>query len=120
MLQAERRDLLAKLNIATQTNAELKSELAAYGAADPVKYERKKRAIDVCKESALRWTGKLALSPQRTNLREQELTGTDNTTVAVDYGRALFGMDADAVKGVTGIGKLPRPNSPLSKKDRLT
>jgi hypothetical protein len=37
----------------------LKSELAAFGAADPVKYERKKDAVRVAKEAAQRWTGKL-------------------------------------------------------------
>lgn len=35
----------------------LKAELAAFGAADPVKYERKKDAVRVAKEAAQRWTG---------------------------------------------------------------
>lgn len=56
--QPERQKLLISLSTARTNNTELKSELAAYGAADPVKYDRKKRAIEVCKQSALRWTGK--------------------------------------------------------------
>lgn len=58
IIQADRKRLLADLECAQDTNSKLKTELAAYGAADPVKYERKKRAIEVCKESALRWTGR--------------------------------------------------------------
>lgn len=33
--------------------------MAAFGAADPVKYERKKDAVRVAKEAAQRWTGEL-------------------------------------------------------------
>lgn len=38
-------------------SAKLKAELAAFGAADPVRYERKKDAVRVAKEAAQRWTG---------------------------------------------------------------
>ena len=37
--------------------ASLESELAAYGACDPVKLEEKKRAVILAKEAAARWTG---------------------------------------------------------------
>ncbi|WVR03692.1 hypothetical protein IAU60_000687 [Kwoniella sp. DSM 27419] len=52
----ERRGLLEKLNSLSQTSTLLKTELAAFGAADPVKYERKERAVGVCKDAAMRWT----------------------------------------------------------------
>jgi len=45
------------LSSAQEESVKLKDELAAYGAADPVKYERKKAAIGVCKDAAQRWTG---------------------------------------------------------------
>lgn len=43
-----------------QTSKSLKAELAAFGAADPVRYERKKDAARVAKEAAQRWTGESA------------------------------------------------------------
>jgi uncharacterized phage infection (PIP) family protein YhgE len=58
-IQDERAKLLKTLREVNETALELKSELAAFGAADPVKYERKKEAVRVAKEAAQRWTGKL-------------------------------------------------------------
>ncbi|RSH77565.1 uncharacterized protein EHS24_003125 [Apiotrichum porosum] len=51
----ERRQLLATLADAETTRATLKTELAAYGAADPVKYQRKRQAAAVAKKAAQRW-----------------------------------------------------------------
>ena len=58
-IQDERAKLLQTLREVNETASGLKSELAAFGAADPVKYERKKEAVRVAKEAAQRWTGKL-------------------------------------------------------------
>jgi uncharacterized phage infection (PIP) family protein YhgE len=58
-IQDERAKLLQTLREVNETASGLKSELAAFGAADPVKYERKKDAVRVAKEAAQRWTGKL-------------------------------------------------------------
>jgi hypothetical protein len=52
--------LLQTLQEANKTAQGLKSELAAFGAADPVKYERKKDAVRVAKEAAQRWTGEFS------------------------------------------------------------
>ncbi|KAL7420110.1 hypothetical protein Q5752_005075 [Cryptotrichosporon argae] len=52
----ERRKLLAELDDVRATSEQLKAELAKYGAADPVRYERKARAIEVARVCAQRWT----------------------------------------------------------------
>jgi hypothetical protein len=52
--------LLDALREKEEMSRSLKAELAAFGAADPVKYERKKEAVRVAKEAAQRWTGALA------------------------------------------------------------
>ncbi len=57
--QAERRKLLSILADLKSTSEGLKSELAAFGAADPARYERKRRAVEVAKDAAVRWTGQL-------------------------------------------------------------
>jgi hypothetical protein len=59
--QPERQQLLAELQEQEKQRRGLQAELAAFGAADPIKYERKKRATEVCKEAAQRWTGGLIL-----------------------------------------------------------
>ncbi|CAD6579632.1 MAG: hypothetical protein TREMPRED_002532 [Tremellales sp. Tagirdzhanova-0007] len=59
---AERRKLLSTLADVSSTNESLRSELAAFGAADPERYERKRRAVQVAKDAAVRWTGEY-LSP---------------------------------------------------------
>ena len=46
-------------------SAKLKSQLAAFGAADPVRYERKKDAARVAKDAAQRWTGQLTSASPR-------------------------------------------------------
>lgn len=56
-VQAERRRLLSALSDLTSTSKCLNDELAAFRAADPEKYERKTRAVEVGKEAAFRWTG---------------------------------------------------------------
>ncbi|UOH84798.1 hypothetical protein LQV05_001612 [Cryptococcus neoformans] len=53
----ERRTLLATLQQEEQISIELKAELAAFGAADPVRYQKKSEAVKVCKDAAVRWTG---------------------------------------------------------------
>ncbi|RXK39668.1 hypothetical protein M231_03022 [Tremella mesenterica] len=55
--QAERRKLLSIREDLTTQSAALKKELEAFGAADPAKYERKKAAVQICKDAAVRWTG---------------------------------------------------------------
>jgi hypothetical protein len=37
----------------------LRKELAAYGACDPVKLAEKRKGLEMAKEAALRWTGAL-------------------------------------------------------------
>nr|XP_019014721.1 uncharacterized protein I206_00807 [Kwoniella pini CBS 10737]OCF53502.1 hypothetical protein I206_00807 [Kwoniella pini CBS 10737] len=56
----DRRNLIAQLNGLNETSSSLKKELSAFGAADPIKYEKKSKAIQVCKNSAVQWTGKSA------------------------------------------------------------
>ncbi|KAI5451973.1 hypothetical protein NCC49_001272 [Naganishia albida] len=51
-----RRDLLSRLAAARTTHDTLKKELEAHGAADPVKFAEKKRAVEFAKEASLRWT----------------------------------------------------------------
>ena len=55
--QSERRKLLETLEELEGVSKGLKMELAAFGAADPVKYEKKARGIEVAKDAAVRWTG---------------------------------------------------------------
>ncbi|WOO80460.1 Meiotic nuclear division protein 1 [Vanrija pseudolonga] len=57
----ERRKLLASLAEVQATSASLKVELAAFGAADPIMYERKKKAIEVAKAASVRWTDNVSL-----------------------------------------------------------
>ncbi|WVQ78660.1 hypothetical protein IAT38_000747 [Cryptococcus sp. DSM 104549] len=79
-----RRTLLAQLSSLQTTSQSLKSELAAFGAADPVRYEEKRRAIGVCKDAAVRWT--------------------DNTLVLLQYTNSLGAEDAQ-IRGALGIGE---------------
>ena len=55
--QPERTTLLAQLAAHTKTSSDLKSELEAYGAADPIKMEIKREAICTAKEACVLWTG---------------------------------------------------------------
>jgi hypothetical protein len=55
--QPERADLLAQLASLTTTSTQLKAELEAYGAADPIKMETKRQAIELAKEACVLWTG---------------------------------------------------------------
>lgn len=64
-IKDERARLLQTLREVNETSQGLKSELAAFGAADPVKYERKKNAVRVAKEAAQRWTGELTTLEDR-------------------------------------------------------
>ncbi|BEI79808.1 hypothetical protein CcaverHIS002_0103370 [Cutaneotrichosporon cavernicola] len=52
----DRQKLLAKLTMIREESDKLKSELGAYGAADPVRYARKKDATEIAKAAAQRWT----------------------------------------------------------------
>ncbi|WWD16366.1 hypothetical protein CI109_100792 [Kwoniella shandongensis] len=81
---AERRKLLAQLDELNTTSLSLKAELAAFGAADPVRYEKKKEAIKVCKDAAVRWT--------------------DNTLIVLQYASGLGAEDAQ-MRGMLGIGE---------------
>lgn len=56
-MQEERLTLLATLQQEEHTSVKLKAELAAFGAADPVRYQKKSEAVKVCKDAAVRWTG---------------------------------------------------------------
>nr|XP_019002981.1 uncharacterized protein I203_04775 [Kwoniella mangroviensis CBS 8507]OCF66442.1 hypothetical protein I203_04775 [Kwoniella mangroviensis CBS 8507] len=53
----ERRKLLSTLSSLQETSSSLKNELSAFRAADPIKYEKKSQAIQVCKNAAVQWTG---------------------------------------------------------------
>lgn len=54
--QSERAEALEKLATLETEYAKVETELAAYGACDPVKIEEKRRAIVLAKEAAMRWT----------------------------------------------------------------
>lgn len=56
--QNKRAEALAKLATLKAEYENVETELAAYGACDPVKMEEKRRAIVLAKEAAVRWTGK--------------------------------------------------------------
>ncbi|WRT63940.1 uncharacterized protein IL334_000867 [Kwoniella shivajii] len=79
---AERRKLISTLSSLNETSASLKNELAAFGAADPVKYEKKSQAIKVCKDAAVQWT--------------------DNTVTLLGYVSGL-GTDSEQIKAQLGI-----------------
>ncbi|ORX35302.1 meiotic nuclear division protein 1 [Kockovaella imperatae] len=78
----ERRKLLSTLSDLQAENKTLKDELAAFGAADPARHERKMQAVEVCKEAALRWT--------------------DNTIVLLQYAAGL-GVEPDTIRQELGI-----------------
>ncbi|OWT35569.1 hypothetical protein C347_00092 [Cryptococcus neoformans AD2-60a] len=78
----ERRTLLATLQQEEQISIELKAELAAFGAADPVRYQKKSEAVKVCKDAAVRWT--------------------DNTLMLLQYTVSL-GVESAAIRGMLGI-----------------
>ncbi|WVO24827.1 uncharacterized protein IAS62_006205 [Cryptococcus decagattii] len=78
----ERLTLLATLQQEEQTSVNLKAELAAFGAADPVRYQKKSEAVQVCKDAAVRWT--------------------DNTLMLLQYTVSL-GVEAQAIRGMLGI-----------------
>lgn len=84
--KAERRQLLAELEALNATSAELKAELEAFGAADPAKFEKKKKAVQVCKEAASRWT--------------------DNTIILLQYACSM-GAEVEMIRQVLGIGQSP-------------
>ncbi|CAK9785359.1 unnamed protein product [Cutaneotrichosporon oleaginosum] len=52
----ERQKLLAELTAIRKDSERLKSELAAFGAVDPVRYTRKKEAVAIAQAAARRWT----------------------------------------------------------------
>jgi hypothetical protein len=90
MHKAERRQLLAELESLNATSVELKAELEAFGAADPAKFEKKKKAVQVCKEAAGRWT--------------------DNTMILLQYACSM-GAEVEMIRQVLGIGQLPDGDS---------
>jgi uncharacterized protein (DUF1778 family) len=57
LTQPDRQKLLAELQAIREESDKLKRELAAFGAADPVRYARKKDAVEVAQRAARRWTG---------------------------------------------------------------
>ncbi len=57
LTQPDRQKLLAELKAIREESDKLKSELAAFGAADPVRNARKKEAVEVAQRAARRWTG---------------------------------------------------------------
>lgn len=61
MQQHHRAALLALLSEQQSLQLKLKTELDAYGAADPVKVEEKRRAIEVAKEACVLWIGECYL-----------------------------------------------------------
>ncbi|WVQ77336.1 hypothetical protein IAR50_007020 [Cryptococcus sp. DSM 104548] len=80
----ERQALISTLSSLQSRSQYLQAELSALGAADPVKYEKKKEAIDVCKEGAVRWT--------------------DNVMILMQYAGGL-GVESAQVRGYLEIGE---------------
>lgn len=75
---------MAALQQEEQTSIKLKAELAAFGAADPVRYQKKREAVKVCKDAAVTWT--------------------DNTLMLLQYAVSL-GVEAAAIRGMLGISE---------------
>ena len=59
--QADRRKLLSAHQNLLDAGSAMRKELEAFRNADPAKYERKRKAVQVCKDAALRWTGQLCV-----------------------------------------------------------
>jgi ribosome maturation protein Sdo1 len=76
--------------------------LAAFGAADPVKYERKKDAVRVAKEAAQRWTGKLSRIERIRKLM------VDNTITLMQYIKTTMQVEDERLRTMLGIGKFGR------------
>ncbi|ORY22693.1 meiotic nuclear division protein 1 [Naematelia encephala] len=81
---AERRKLLVALSAVQAESTALKDELAAFGAADPIRYERKKAATQVCKDAAYRWT--------------------DNTMILLGFATTL-GAEEDQMRAMLGMSE---------------
>lgn len=77
------------------TSASLKVELAAFGAADPIMYERKKKAIEVAKAASVRWTGGWR-EPRGAN-------PSDNVSLVVSYLRSASGESESDLRTQLGI-----------------
>lgn len=60
---ADRRKLLSTHQTLVDAGAAMRKELEAFRNADPAKYERKRKAVQVCKDAALRWTGQQQIFP---------------------------------------------------------
>ena len=82
--------------------AQLESELAAYGACDPVKLEEKRRALVLAKEAAIRWTGML---PPWTVIWAllTLLTHTDNYSVLLSHFTRQNAVEAADIRAYLGI-----------------
>jgi hypothetical protein len=76
--------------------------LAAFGAADPVKYERKKDAVRVAKEAAQRWTGKLLRIERFRKLM------VDNTITLMQFIKTTMQVEDEQLRTMLGIGKFGR------------
>lgn len=51
----------------------MRAELDAYGAADPLKYEKKRQAVEVAKRATARWTGESCPMISKLPIREEPL-----------------------------------------------
>ncbi|ODO04989.1 hypothetical protein I350_05601 [Cryptococcus amylolentus CBS 6273] len=78
----ERQSLISTLSSLQSQSTALQAKLSAFGAADPIKYEKKKQAIDTCKEGAVRWT--------------------DNVMILMQYAGGL-GVESGQVRGFLEI-----------------
>ncbi|WVW82062.1 hypothetical protein I302_104067 [Kwoniella bestiolae CBS 10118] len=78
----ERRKMLSTLSELQETSSSLKNELSAFGAADPIKYEKKSQAVKVCKDAAVQWT--------------------DNTMILLSYISGI-GSEIEPIKAQLGI-----------------
>ena len=105
MGQNQRQDLLTVLSQVKANSVSLKDELAAFGAADPVRYERKKVAVRVCKEAAQRWTGRFLLYYHQPH---KWMMISDNTMILVQYAVSL-GLEEYQVRAMLGMGKRSGP-----------
>ncbi|KAK4686188.1 hypothetical protein P7C73_g3935, partial [Tremellales sp. Uapishka_1] len=82
---SERRMLLADLSILNAESQALTSQVEGFKMADPVKYRRKKLAVEVAKQAAHRWT--------------------DNTIILIQYTTSVLGADDQQIRESIGVGE---------------
>jgi hypothetical protein len=107
ILQQMRRDLLSRLDTARQNQKALKVELEVYGAADPIKFAEKKRAVQLAKEASLLWTGANNLGETKLRMLTFFLLVQDNTMILFKMAKDTLGVECSDLRQHLGIGKRP-------------